>query len=247
MRNVRIAPVFLFFLLFAGIGMPPVASGQNASPPDLSGVWSPDRNVDHFNTEAPSFTAWAAEKYRAAREGTNAPLEQGREDVDPMLHPYCMTPGYPRIYLRPSPMEIGHAEDRVYMLFEVDTVWRIIYMDGREHPPAAPRTFLGHSVGRWEGDTLVAETIGLNALTWLDSIGTPHSEVLRVEERIRRVAQDRLEMDFLFEDAQAFTQPYSGERTWELQSDWQLMEYGVCNTPATDLYVDEVLEGKLGQ
>ncbi len=182
MRNVWIAPVFL---ISAVLGISPDASAQSASTPDLSGVWAPAANLDHFSTEEPSFTPWAAERYRAAREGTTMPLEQGREDVDPMLHPYCMVPGYPRIYIRPSPIEIGHTSDRVYVLFEVNNQWRIIYMDGRTHPESAPPTFMGHSVGRWDGDTLVSETVGLNELTWLDSLGTPHSDVLRVEERIR--------------------------------------------------------------
>ncbi len=244
MRNVWIAPVFL---ISAVLGISPDASAQSASTPDLSGVWAPAANLDHFSTEEPSFTPWAAERYRAAREGTTRPLEQGREDVDPMLHPYCMVPGYPRIYIRPSPIEIGHTSDRVYVLFEVNNQWRIIYMDGRTHPESAPPTFMGHSVGRWDGDTLVSETVGLNELTWLDSLGTPHSDVLRVEERIRRVAHDRLEMDFLFEDSKAFTRPWRGERNWELRPDWQLMEYGICNTPATILYEDELLEGKIGQ
>ena len=163
-----------------------------------------------------------------------------------MLHPYCMTPGFPRIYLRPSPMEIVQTRDRIYMLFEVDTVWRIIYMDGREHPEGAPLTFMGHSVGRWDGDTLVIETVGLNDQTWLDSMGIPHSDALRVEERIRRVG-DRLEMDLLFDDAKAYARPWRGKRSWELKPDWALMEYGVCNTDENELFEEEVVRGKLGE
>ena len=215
--------------------------------PDLTGVWGVAANVDHFSEEAPSFTPWGAARYKAAREGIRTPLEQGREDLDPMLHPYCMTPGFPRIYLRPSPVEIGQTSDRVYLLFEVNTVWRVIYMDGREHPEGAPLTFMGHAVGRWDGDTLAVDTVGLNELTWLDGLGTPHSDVLRIEERIRRVGQDRLEMDLLFDDPKAFTRPYRGKRSWVLKPDWALMEYGVCNTPATDLYEEEVVKGKLGE
>ena len=71
---------------------------------------------------------------------------------------------------------------------------------------------MGHSVGRWEGDALVNETVGLNELTWLDSMGIPHSGVLRVNERIRRVAQNRLEMDFLFDDPKAFASPRRGKK-----------------------------------
>jgi hypothetical protein len=215
--------------------------------PDLTGVWGVSANLDHFTTEVPSFTPWGEARWKAAREGTRTPLDQGREDIDPMLHPYCMTPGFPRIYLRPSPVEIAQTRDRVLMLFEVDTVWRVIYMDGREHTEGAPPTFMGHAVGRWDGDTLAVDTVGLNPLTWLDSIGTPHSDVLRVEERIRRVAQDKMEMDLLFDDPKAYTRPWRGKRSWVLKPDWALMEYGVCITDATDLYEEEIIRGKLGE
>ena len=237
--------------LFAQSNRPSGAGEAKPAPrrpdgkPDLSGIWSGAPNLDHFNPETPPFTPWGSARYRIAREGTRTPLEQGREDIDPMLHPYCMTPGFPRIYIRPSPVEIAHAPDRLYMLFEV-TQWRIIYLDGRMHPEGAPATFMGHSVGRWDGDTLAVETVGLNELAWLDGLGTPHSDVLRVEERIRRVAHDRMEMDLLFDDPKAFTSPWHGKRNWVLRPDWALMEYGVCNTPSTDLYEQEVVKGKLG-
>ena len=240
--------------LFAQSNRPSGAGEAKPAPrrpdgtPDLTGLWGGAPNLDHFNPETPPFTPWGSARYRIAREGTRTPLEQGREDIDPMLHPYCMVPGYPRIYLRPSPIEIAHAPDRVYILFEVNNQWRIIYLDGRAHPEGAPSTFMGHAVGRWDGDALAIETVGINELTWLDGLGTPHSDGLRVEERIRRVAQDRLEMAFLFDDAKAFTRPWRGVRNWVLRPpDWALMEYGVCNTPSTDLYEEEVVKGKLGE
>ena len=215
--------------------------------PDLTGVWGVAANIDYFTKDVPPFTEWGAARYKVAREGTRTPLDQGREDVDPMLSPYCMVPGFPRIYLRPSPVEIAQTRDRVLMLFEVNTTWRVIYMDGREHPQGAPPTWMGHSVGRWDGDTLAVETVAMNELTWLDSMGTPHSDALRIDERIRRVAEDRMEMDLTFEDPKAYTRPWRGTRNWVLKPDWQLMEYGVCDTPATDLYLEEVVQGKYGE
>ena len=249
MRTVWIAAIFL---LVAALGVSPEAPAQNASTPDISGVWArlPANQQtsisDNFTHEIPSFTPWAAARYQAAREGVQ-PLHQGREELDPILSPYCMVPGYPRAYLRPGPIEIVQSPARVVMMFEGNNQWRVIYVDGREHPDGAPPKWMGHSVGRWEGDTLVNEPVGLNDLAWLDSMGTPHSDVLRVEERIRRVAQDRLEMDFLFEDPKAFTKPWRGRKNWELKSDWELMEYGICDTPQTELYLKEILEGKLGE
>ena len=250
-RGSRVAWIVAVIVLAAMFGAGE-ARGQNASPPDLSGVWArlpAEQQIsisDSFTPETPPLTPWAEKRYKAARSGVD-PLHQGKEELDPILSPYCMVPGYPRAYLRPGPIEITQTRERIVMMFEGNNQWRVIYMDGRKHPEGAPPKWMGHSVGRWEGDTLVNETVGLNELAWLDSMGTPHSDALRVEERIRRVAGDRLNMDFLFEDSKAFTKPWRGKKDWELKSDWELMEYGICETEQTDLYLKEIVEGKLGE
>lgn len=242
MRIVWLAPAFLLL----------AALHAAAQTPDLSGVWArlPEdqqiSNSDSFTKEVPAFTPWAAKRYKTAREGVKG-LQQGREDLDPILAPYCMVPGYPRAYLRPGPIEIVQTPTLIVMMFEGNHQWRVIYMDGRKHPEGAPPSWMGHSIGRWEGDTLVDETVGLFDLAWLDSMGTPHSDALRVEERLRRVGQDRLEMDFLFDDPNAFTKPWRGKKNWELKPDWALMDYGICDTSSIDLYEKEVLKGKLGE
>ena len=245
-------PAAALLLLAAVLGIPSEAAAQSASPPDISGVWArlpAEQQIsisDAFTPDVPPLKDWAAKRYQAARKGVDA-LHQGLEEFDPILSPYCMVPGYPRAYLRPGPIEIVQSAARVVMMFEGNNQWRVIYLDGREHPDGAPPKWMGHSVGRWEGDTLVNETVGLNELTWLDSMGTPHSDALRVEERIRRVARDRLDMAFVFDDPKAFTRPWRGEKNWELKTDWELMEYGICDTPQTELYMKDILEEKLGE
>ena len=81
-------------------------------------------------------------------------------------------------------MEIIHSEGRVLMLFEYDHVVRQIYTDGREHRTDLAPMWMGDSTGHWEGKTLVVETVNFNDKTWIDREGVPHSDQLRVEERI---------------------------------------------------------------
>jgi len=106
---------------------------------------------------------------------------------------------------------------------------RYIYTDGRPHPEGYPITFLGHSIGKWDGDTLVVDTINLDADTWIDGIGTPHSEELHVVERLRRAAQDTLEADFRFEDPKAYTRPWTGKKVFALaEPGYEVLEDVSC-------------------
>jgi hypothetical protein len=109
------------------------------------------------------------------------------------------------------------------MIFQTNPLARYIYVDGRSHPEGFPLTFMGHSIGRWDGDTLVVDTVGIDDTSWLDTVGTPHSDALHIEERIRRVAADRLEIDFLFEDPKAYTQPWRGKKVYQLNPNWEMI------------------------
>ena len=217
--------------------------------PDFSGVWARLRgrlqisNSDMFHPDEPPLTPWAEEKYRVIRKGIADPSQQAREDIDPILEPYCMTPGFPRIYLRPGAVEIVQLPNALYMNFDEHSQSRRIYMDGRKHPANAPPSFMGHSIGWWDGDTIVVETVGLNDLTWLDGMGHPHSTELRVDERIRKTAQNMMKVEFLFEDPKAFTRPWSGEKLFEYRPDWQLMEYTICEDSTGEAWW-KALEGE---
>jgi hypothetical protein len=95
-------------------------------------------------------------------------------------------------------------------------MWRVIHLDGRPHPPQYLEnpSFMGHSTGRWEGDTLVVETVGLNDRTWLDTAGHEHSEKLRLTERFRKTGPDTIEWTVTFDDPIFFTRPWSLTRTF---------------------------------
>ena len=212
------------------------ASSVPAGQSDISGVWVllpaarqvPGTITDRFSPDEPPMTAWALERYRAARKGLeNLPNEQGRDAIDPILYPRCLMPGFPRIYQRPGAMQIVQTSSLIVMMFDNYSAARRIYLD-RGHPEGVPPTFMGHTIGRWDGDTLVTDTVGFNDLTLLDSMGHPHSTALRVEERIRRLDQETLEIQFLFEDPKAYTRPWRGRKLFGLRPDWELMEYTIC-------------------
>jgi hypothetical protein len=124
------------------------------------------------------------------------------------------------------------------MIFEGNKAARQIYLDGRDHPVGAPASFMGHSIGRWDRDMLVAETVQVNELTWLDGVGHPHTSALRIEERFRRIAPDKLEIYFRFDDSGAYTEPWGGKKEFELHNDWTMVEYGICIDQSQQEYLE---------
>ena len=196
---------------------PGEAKAQTAVPtPDLSGVWMVRERTNTFDMKGdPPMQPWAEAKFKAATK-----------EVDPYLS--CFPHGLPRILLVPMPLEIVQIPGRVIMLHEFDHWVRQIYTDGREHPKDVDPTWMGHSIGRWDGDTLVVDTVGLNDKTWLDYAGHPHSDALHVMERIRRADQDTLVSDVTIDDPKAYTKPWTGQKVYKLRRDWQIMEMVLC-------------------
>jgi hypothetical protein len=212
-------------------------------PPDLSGVWRrsrkpPDNSrrytiyelVMSITTDKPAMTPWAEAKFLANKPNEGPREVSSAETNDPITR--CFPPGVPRIYLiRGEPMEITQIPGRVVMLFEYDHFVRQIYTDGRQHQDPAP-TYMGDAVGKWEGNTLVVDTVGFNDKTWLDNDGHPHSDALHVVERIQRVNHDTLTIDTTIDDPKAFTKPWGGHATYELKPDWNIGEM-VCEDNET--------------
>jgi hypothetical protein len=145
---------------------------------------------------------------------------------------YCRPPGGPRLMATPYPMEIIQLPEqkRIVMIFEGAThIWREIYMDGRAHPTgnALNPTYLGHSVGRWEGDRLVVDVVGFNEGTWLDYYGHPHTDRLHVVERFSRPDKHTLHYEADIDDPGAYTRPFTV--AWDIpwRADGELAEY-IC-------------------
>jgi hypothetical protein len=103
---------------------------------------------------------------------------------------------------------------------------RQIYMN-RQHPKDVDASYSGDAIGKWQGDTLVVDTIGFNDKTWLDGGGLPHSEALHVIERLRRTDHDTLVDDIMIEDPMAYTKPLTDRQVYKLKPGWEIGEY-VC-------------------
>jgi len=168
-------------------------------------------------------TAWGQAQLKSAKPsfGPNAvPLG---ESNDPLYHT-CVPLGFPRIFLYPLPLQIIQVPGEVLVLFEYDSMRHQIFTDGRPHDPNLGPMWMGDSIGHWEGDTLVADTMNFNDKSWIDRVGHPHSEALHVIERIRRVDHDHLVEDLTIEDPKAYTKPWTAQLTFVLQPKWTLAE-----------------------
>jgi hypothetical protein len=121
----------------------------------------------------------------------------------------CLPGGVPEMIFGSSqyPIQLLENAGQVTVLFEEQNHFRIIFLNAT-HPLDPDPSFMGHSVGHWEGDTLVVDTIGLNDRTTIDMVGTPHTEALHVVERFRRIAKDKLEIKVTLEDPGAFSKPW---------------------------------------
>lgn len=212
------------------------AQQQDAKTPDFSGVWnlqaSPaTRYLSYsFMRDEPPMTPWAQEKFKATKPSFGPrSFEDSNDPVNPttLNTVGCFPPGMPRLYLQPFPMEIIQTPGRVLMLFEFNHFVRQIWTDGRPHNTDLGATWLGDAIGKWEGDTLVVDTIGFNDKTWIDRAGHPHSEALHLVERIRRVDSNTLQNDITIEDPKAYTKPWGGTIQFRSHPKWNITEM-VC-------------------
>ena len=146
-------------------------------------------------------------------------------------HTRCKASGLSRQFSTPYGTELLEMPDlqRIYIMDEGGPhSYRIIYMDGRSHPDKLVPTNYGHSIGRWEGDTLVVDTVGLNEKFWLDTRGTPHTEKLRFVERFTRTDFNTMQYQATIDDPGAYTAPWTTQvftMRWTANAD--LFEY-IC-------------------
>jgi hypothetical protein len=200
--------------------------------PDLSGVWNRHASPGErsyagwaFMKDEPPMTPWAEAKYKEAKPTFGPTAVTVAQSNSPDYN--CLPPGVPYIYFRPHPFEFVQAPGRVIMLFEYDHYVREIYTDGRKHPPDLDPTWMGNSIGWYDGDTLVVDTVGFNDKTWLDRVGHPHSDQLHLVERFRRVDHDTLTDTMTIDDPKAYTKPWTVTLNFELKPDWTIGEF-VC-------------------
>jgi hypothetical protein len=141
----------------------------------------------------------------------------------------CFPHGIPRLMASPYPIQLVYSPGLITILHEVAHNVRFIHMDGQPPPPDAPRTFLGYSVGHWEGNTLVIVTDHFNDRTQIDEEALSHGLQLKVTERItkftNRYGGAELRNLITIEDPEHFTQPWTAERTYPWRGDIRISEY----------------------
>jgi hypothetical protein len=157
---------------------------------------------------------WAEELYKKRRENNSAGL--------PSEH--CLPHGPPEGWMIPIPFKILQTGGEIAVLFEEFNYFRQIFTDGRGHPPSLNPTWYGYSIGNWDRDTLVVNTVGYNDRTWLDISGYPHSEDLHTIERITRPDFGHMSIVMTIDDPKAYKQPFSLLLDFELQPDTELIE-----------------------
>lgn len=163
--------------------------------PDLSGIWI---NVYNPDDPPPPLKPWAAELHRQRIENNSKDYPGG----------YCL-PANAAPITRAFPYKFVQTPTLIVVLHESDTPGvRQIFLDGRGHPPDINPTWEGHSIGHWEGDTLVIDTSGYNDRSWLSLSGIPHTERLHTVERIRRPDYGHIEVEVTMDDSEAFTGPW---------------------------------------
>jgi hypothetical protein len=163
----------------------------------------------------PILQPWAAAAVRAQRERElrGVPDGSGFTTCRPMGVPFILT------YVRP--IQFLQEPDRVTILYQYDHQSRTVYLN-RPHAKDVKPSWYGESVGYYEGDTLVVDTVGLNDKTWIDKFGTPHTEALHVIERYRLTDRgERLQVDFTVSDPGAFTMDWSGMVRFSRTEEWE--------------------------
>jgi hypothetical protein len=205
--------------------------------PDLSGIWMPDASPlppgtetvegDHpfprhminivadMKPEDVPFQPAAAKLFeeRLASHGTASPMA------------YCKPTGVPWINAIPLPYKLVQTRDLILILYEESTVFRQIFLDGRKPVEDAVPRWMGYSTGRWDGDELVVETVGVTDRSWLDGMGHPHSDRLRLIERFRRRNAGHMDIEITVDDPVAYTRPITYTITTTAVADDDLLEY----------------------
>jgi hypothetical protein len=188
--------------------------------PDLSGLWGmnagPYGNIA-TDLKSDDIQPWAdaLQKQRAASFNRDDPAQFE-----------CLPQG-PRANLYAPEMEKFIQTPGVLVILIEDLTYRQVYLDGRELPTDADPSFMGYSVGHWEGDTLVVQTAGFKDRTWLDMAGHPHTEALKVTERFHRQDFGHMEISETIDDPKAFNKAFTITVKAELVPDTEILEY-VC-------------------
>jgi hypothetical protein len=199
--------------------------------PDLSGIWEQDANkyvrdlAADLKADDVPFQPWAKALFDSRADGSHS-----REDPDAN----CLPQGVPKISAAPAPWKIVQGRDAVVIIYEAFNLWRQVFLDGRQLVADPNPTWMGYSVGKWDGDTLVVDTRGFNGKAWLDQLGRPSTDALHVVERFRRLDVGHVEIQITIDDPKAYTRPWNVTERFHLLPDTELLEF-ICNENNRDL------------
>ena len=196
---------------------PRTASGK----PDFSGYWKGMKDTKPGGNIAKDLPGW---KLPLTPAGEAALKRNLTATVDPEA--LCIIGGIPRHNASGLPFEVLQGANKIAFLYFY-SYFRLIPLDGRKHSDDPDPSFFGEEVGKWEGDTLVIDSIGFkDEKVWIDENANPHSDALHVVERWTRPDMDHIRVDTLIEDSKFYTRPFTYGRTWVLgKPDEQLQEY----------------------
>ena len=196
--------------------------------PDLTGIW-------YLRTFGRFHGNLAADLKEVPLQSSAESLYNHRLETfgaeDPAAR--CLPSGVPRIYADPHPLKIVQLPALIIILHEALS-YRQIFLDGRELPKDPNPAWMGYSVGRWEGDTLVVTSTGFNERAWFDSNGHPHADSMRLTERFNRLDFGRLELQITIDDPITYSKPWTVTLPLQLIPDTELLEF-VCLENERDL------------
>jgi len=206
--------------------IPRTADGK----PDFNGVWTSgasERLGDLGGgpprfTSAPNLPRPEPLPYQPWAEAERQKYLERRGIDDPIGR--CMMPGVPRTTGMPMPIQFVQAPKQFVILYEAYHAYRVIPFDA-EHPKDVEPTFMGDSVARWDGDTLVVDVVGFNTETWISGVGSVHTDRLHVVERYRFVDSETLVLEATIEDPGALTRPWKQYFTLRLAPGERIREY----------------------
>ena len=196
--------------------------------PDISGAWEPNAIRQNVNL---------------ASTGVEIPFQLGSYKLftdriaslskdDPEGH--CLPPGVPRMSTTPYPFRIMQTPAMTLIVYEGGAhIWRQIFTDGRPHTDDPNPSWLGESIGHWEGDDFVVDTIGLNGRSWIDESGLPTSDALHVIERFHRIDLGHMSIEHTIDDPKTYTAPWKFT-THPTMLRGELMEY-ICQENNRDV------------
>ena len=189
--------------------------------PDFSGIWEvpTHKYLENLASDSPDvgMLPWAAKLYKERQEN------EGKDRPSARCLPHSVTDFDAHF----TPKKVIQTPGVLLLLFEAYHSFRQVFTDGRPLPVDREPAWFGYSVGKWEGDTLVADTVGINEKTWLDDAGHPHSDAMHIIERFRRRDLGHMEVQVTIDDPKTYKKPWSVTIPWDLMPDTELMDW-VC-------------------